>query len=221
MSDIACIAIETSTRKGSVAACINGRTEQRMLDEDQTSSRQIYQIINELLHALDARMANFDCIAFGCGPGGFTGLRVATSVAQALAYSVGLPVCRVSTLAGLAAPALADAELAAVCLDARMGEAYVGIYSKSQSGELIVEMEDCLVNPAEFRLSERAPDAVAVGPGWQEWEVMLEGFHGSVMSECHPEAAEILQLAKVMYAQGKTVQAAEALPNYVRNTVTQ
>jgi tRNA threonylcarbamoyladenosine biosynthesis protein TsaB len=221
MQGFNCIAIETSTQQGSVAACYNGGHVALSLDDGQSSSRQIYQLIRKLLTELNATVADFDCIAFGCGPGSFTGVRIAASAAQALAYAGALPVCRVSTLAALAAPLLDTSERVAVCLDARMGEAFTGIYSRDDSGAVVHELEDCLVKPGQFRLVDHAPDALAAGPGWQVWNEMLSGFNGDVRAECRPDAAAVMQLAGRMYADGETIVAAAALPNYVRNQVTQ
>ena len=221
MNNFNCIAIETSTQQGSVAASYAGRQELRHLAEGQASSRQIYQLLREMLEDMNVAVADFSCIAFGCGPGSFTGVRVAASAAQALAYAANLPVCRVSSLAALAVPVLDTTKRVVACLDARMGEAYTGIYRRDESGLVHNELADRLVNPQDYRLAEVAPDAVAAGTGWREWGDMLEGFNGEVHVECRPVASEVLQLAARMYADGQTVAPAEALPNYVRNTVTQ
>ena len=221
MNNFNCIAIETSTQQGSVAASYAGRQELRHLAEGQASSRQIYQLLREMLEDMNVAVADFSCIAFGCGPGSFTGVRVAASAAQALAYAGALPVCRVSTLAAVAAPLLDTSERVAVCLDARMGEAFTGIYSRDDSGAVVHELEDCLVKPEQFRLVDHAPDALAAGPGWQVWNEMLSGFNGDVLAECRPDATAVMQLADRMFADGQTVLAAAALPNYVRNQVTQ
>ncbi|MGI9289730.1 MAG: tRNA (adenosine(37)-N6)-threonylcarbamoyltransferase complex dimerization subunit type 1 TsaB, partial [Gammaproteobacteria bacterium] len=145
---------------------------------------------------------------------------VAASAAQALAYASELPVCRVSSLAALAVPELNPDRSVAVCLDARMGEAYVGIY-KLVEGELICELEDQLVDPRAFRLTDIARDAIALGAGWKEWEDMLIGFEGAVINNRYPQAQDVLLSAERMYANNETVLPQEALPNYVRNKVTQ
>jgi tRNA threonylcarbamoyladenosine biosynthesis protein TsaB len=221
MEAFRCVAVETATGRGSVAACHADRVVVRELDEGQTSSRQIYRLVSDALDELGCTIAQLNCVAYGCGPGSFTGVRVAASVAQALAYSQSLPVCRISTLAALAAPAIQRDQPVAACLDARMGEAYVAVYKYGEGGGVIQELADRLVNPAEFKLADGFPGAIAIGPGWDVWATMLDGHEGEVRADVWPDASAVLGLAKNMYARGETVGAADAIPNYVRNTVTQ
>jgi tRNA threonylcarbamoyladenosine biosynthesis protein TsaB len=221
MEAFRCIAVETATGRGSVAACYDDRVVVRELDEGQASSRQIYRLVSDALDELGCTIAQLNCVAYGCGPGSFTGVRVAASVAQALAYAQSLPVCRISTLAALAAPAIQRDEPVAACLDARMNEAYVAVYKCDEAGRVVEELADSLVNPAEFKLADDFPGAIAIGPGWEVWATMLEGHKGEVHADVWPDARAVLGLAKDMYARGETVGAADALPNYVRNTVTQ
>ncbi|MFQ5635169.1 MAG: tRNA (adenosine(37)-N6)-threonylcarbamoyltransferase complex dimerization subunit type 1 TsaB, partial [Gammaproteobacteria bacterium] len=97
-ADFRCLAIETSSAVGSIAACADGRLAQRSYGPPGPESRQVYRYVREVLSATDVGLEELDCIAFGQGPGGFTGLRVGAAVVQALAYGNGLPVCRVSSL---------------------------------------------------------------------------------------------------------------------------
>lgn len=221
MDAFRCIAVETATGRGSVAACHADRIVMRDLDEGQASSRQIYRLISDAMDELGCTMGQLNCVAYGCGPGSFTGVRVATSVAQSLAYAQSLPVCRVSTLAALAAPALQTEASIAACLDARMDEAYVAVYKSDGDGGIIADLSDRLVNPVDFRLADHFPGATAVGPGWDAWATMLDGHEGEVCVDVWPDARAVLSLAKNMYARKETIGAADALPNYVRNTVTQ
>ncbi|MDP6675357.1 MAG: tRNA (adenosine(37)-N6)-threonylcarbamoyltransferase complex dimerization subunit type 1 TsaB, partial [Gammaproteobacteria bacterium] len=100
-----CLAIELAAGVGSVAACIGTQTTSREYPVPSMQSREIYSGVREVLDDLGLELAALDCIAFGCGPGAFTGLRVAAAAAQALAYGAGIPVARVSSLASLAAGA--------------------------------------------------------------------------------------------------------------------
>ena len=223
MSQFKCLALETATSHGSVVACHGDQLAVASLADSKTSSREIFGVIERVLTELDLQPAALDCIAYGCGPGSFTGVRVAASAAQGLAYANGLPVCRVSSLEALAASVI-DAEsvsCVAACLDARMGEAFLGVYSSTEEGELQCDFSDALINPQEFRLIEHYPAAFAGGNGWDAWPDMLAGHSAGVNVDVWPEAAGVLQLARKQFAAGIVIDAANALPNYVRDNVTQ
>ncbi len=186
-------------------------------------SRLVYACVRDVLREVGASLEALDCIAFGCGPGGFTGLRVGAAVAQALAYGAGLPVCRVSSLATLAAGAMRRhaVRCVAASVDARMGEAYVGVYRDRGDG-LQVECADCLVAPNEFLLP-LSGEVFAAGPGWAAFPGLaaahasrLSGTDSAVM----PTAQVLLALAAREYRAGHTVAPDEAVPNYVRDRVT-
>jgi tRNA threonylcarbamoyladenosine biosynthesis protein TsaB len=205
----------------------NGQDEtQRVFSDAKGSSRLIYREISSLLADAGLDTGDLDCIAFGCGPGSFTGVRVAASVAQALAYALELPVCRVSSLAAIAAGAesAAGGKVIASCLDARMGEAYMGIYATGTPGSPTLLQIDQLVDPAEFLLQQFNGGFVAAGPGWEAWPDMLERNReliDEVLPETWPSASCVLAIAGSQYRNGESVQAVDALPNYVRENVTQ
>ncbi|HJP03727.1 MAG: tRNA (adenosine(37)-N6)-threonylcarbamoyltransferase complex dimerization subunit type 1 TsaB [Chromatiales bacterium] len=221
-----CLAIETATSQGSVAVCDGAEQMQRTFSDKQGSSRLIYHQIASLLAEAGLGAGDLDCIAFGCGPGSFTGVRVATSVAQALAYAQDLPVCRVSSLAAIAAGAApaAGGRPVASCLDARMGEAYMGIYKTGMPGLPTLLQADQLVDPADFLLLQSEGNFIAAGPGWDAWPDMLErnrSLIDEVLPDTWPSATSVLAIAGNQYRAGEYVQAMDALPNYVRENVTQ
>ncbi len=202
MTSFKCLAIETATPQGSVAACIGERRLVRQFADGQTSSRALFAEVASLLDELGLTAAELDCIACGCGPGGFTGVRVAVSAAQGLAYAANVPVVTVSTLATLAAGATTSDATIAASLDARMGEAYVGVY-RFTNGTVTNELSDRLVQPNEFRLVDHARDAAAAGGGWAEFPEMLEGFTGEVRADAQPAALSMLTLAEQKFAAGR------------------
>ncbi len=222
MPEFRCVAVETATARGSVAACDGGRVVVHVLDNSQTSSREIFRAVAAVLDQLALSPGDLDCIAFGCGPGSFTGVRVAASAAQGLAYAKEIPVCRVSSLEALAATALRvhPASTIAACLDARMGEAFLGVYAQDSSGHLQCELTDMLIDPQRFRLVDDHPGAFAAGAGWEEWPAMLAGHEAGKDGSVWPEAQAVLEIARDMYACGDVLKAYEALPNYVRDKVT-
>ena len=124
------LAIDTSTEYLSLALWLDGRVFSRDINAGQTHSQQILPTLRELLDEAQVELNALDGIAFGAGPGSFTGLRIACGVAQGLAFGTGLPVIAVSTLQALAQQSGAEKVIA--CLDARMGEIYHAAYEKKR-----------------------------------------------------------------------------------------
>jgi len=221
---IACLAVETATDHGSVAICWEGRVSVVCLPEARSSVRDIYRSINEAADQAGATLADLDCVAFGCGPGSFTGIRVAASVAQALAFGYKLPVCRISTLAVLAAGAWRqhEARRVAACLDARRHEAYLGVYTFAQDGTANPTMPDSIVDPGTYGLDGPAP-VFAAGTGWASYPGFLAGQGAMIAGtdlSARPAARDLLELARLQFGRGETVGAEAALPNYIRERVT-
>lgn len=219
----ACLAVETSTDISSIAACAGGRTARAEYASPGRQSRDVYAVVRDVLQRADVKLRDLDCIALGCGPGGFTGLRVGAAVAQALGFGAGLPVCRVSSLAALAAGAMQRhaVDCVAACVDARMGEAYVGVYRRGD-GTLLTEMDDRLVAPDRFRVPHD-PAVFAAGPGWSAFPELAAANAGAVCGtdpDVIPGADALLTLAAVDFRGGRAVPPHAAVPNYVRDRVT-
>jgi len=220
-----CIAIETATERGSVAVSDGEHVFTVKLGAEKGSSRQIFGAVREALNRADLPLSSLTCVAFGNGPGSFTGVRVAASAAQSLAFSMQLPVVTVSSLAAVAIEAgrTRGVEPVAVCLDARMGEAYVGLYRFDASGLAVELMADGLVNPDNFRLEAAPGPVLAAGPGWVAYPQMLDNNRDRISgtaTDIWPGAAAIAVEAQELFRQGKVVMPQDALPNYVRNKVT-
>ncbi len=224
MSAFACLAIEASTQVLSVAACHGNRSGNIEDNAGREPSRRVFQLVQRVLAEVDLDPQALDCVAFGCGPGSFTGVRVAAAAAQSIAWGAGVPVCRVSGLHALAGVALErhDAKHIAVCLDARMGEAYIAVYHRAGRAELTPEIDDRLVDPAAC-LIPGTQSLFAAGPGWDAYPEFYQRhsqrFTG-IDTDLWPSAAPMLAIAERMFRDGKTVNAADALPNYIRDKVT-
>lgn len=220
-----CIAIETATANGSVAVSDGENVFTVKLGIEKDSSRQIFGAIREALSRAAMVQASITCVAFGNGPGSFTGVRVATSAAQSLGFTLQVPVVAVSTLAAVAIEAgrTRGAEPIAVCLDARMGEAYVGLYRFDAAGLAVPLLADALVDPDTFALTAASGRVMAAGPGWSVYPQMLENNKdriSDVATDIWPGAAAIAVEAQELHRQGRVMAPHEALPNYVRNKVT-
>lgn len=116
------LALDTSTEACSAALFIDGEIRQRFEITPKAHTKLLLPMIESLLAEAELKLSQLDALAFGCGPGSFTGLRIATGVVQGLAFGADLPIVPVSTLAALAQNRLP--ELAFVATDARIGEIF-------------------------------------------------------------------------------------------------
>jgi tRNA threonylcarbamoyladenosine biosynthesis protein TsaB len=185
----------------------------------QTHSQIILPQIQALLESAGLQLAGMNGIAFGAGPGSFTGVRIAAGVAQGLGFGANLPVVSVCTLLALAQASGADKVIA--CLDARMGEVYHAAYVKV-AGEWQCINEPSLYKPDAVPLIEGA-GWVGAGSGWQTYTEQLGVIYTeqlqAVQPQLLPSATAILELARPIFANGEAKPAGEAMPIYIRNRV--
>jgi len=230
------LAIETASEACSACLQITDGTNNQVFSRIETTPRQhaklILSMLDEVLDEASITLSEIDAIAFGRGPGAFTGLRIAAGVAQGVALSVDKPVVPVSTLAALAQQVMGNKnyqdETVITALDARMGEVYWAAFKNNGKGapELIGE-EQVSKPQAMFQkvVLENAEDAkiLAVGAGWGVYaEELLANDKPENINHwegVYPTAEEIAQLAVPLLAEGKAVSPEEAQPVYIRNDV--
>lgn len=204
------LALETATHRLSVAVSMDGRVLERAAEVVNGSSEWLLPNVQALLAEAGISLKQIDGIAFGAGPGSFTGLRLAAGCAQGLAYGLGIPVLGVSTLEALA---LASGETNVyACLDARMNEVYVAAYREGRE----------VLAPGVWP-PERAPvpagDAwCACGDGYAHYADRLPAWP-RVRAELRPTAEAVARLALPRLLAGEGQSAAEAVPLYVRDKV--
>lgn len=213
------LALDTSTEYLSLALHLDGRVLTRELHAGQTHSQRILPLLRELLDEAGLAMTDLDGIAFGAGPGSFTGLRIGCGVAQGLAFGAGLPVVGICTLLALAEASGADQIIA--CLDARMGEVYHAVYRRQ--GDAWQEViAPGLYKPEAVPALEGA-GWVGIGSGWASYADILQAAYpaqvSSTQPDRYPRAQEIVALALPVFAAGEGRPAAEAAPLYIRNKV--
>jgi len=205
-------AFETSTEWCSVALWLDG--ELRAIEEraGHRHGELALPMLESLLAGAGMKIAALDAVAFGAGPGAFTGLRIACGLAQGLAFARGLPVCGVSTLEAMAEECGAPRVLA--CLDARMGEVYYSALERHGERWRELVSARCV-----------APDLAPRPPG-EGWVGCGSGFAAygalglaTVYPEVHPGAAAVARLAAPRLAAGEGVEAARAAPVYLRDKV--
>jgi tRNA threonylcarbamoyladenosine biosynthesis protein TsaB len=209
------LAIETSSEQASCALLRGETVISRVSEGVRTHSQSVLPMIQELLAEAGIALKECDAIAFGSGPGSFTGVRTACGIAQGLAFGGNLPVVPVVTLDAMALACHqrhGAGEVLAV-LDARMGEVYWAQYRFDDGAAPLAVLPPALSAPDGVR-PQGAP--VACGNGLSAYaEAFPAGGHAAIM----PHAAQVAQLAAIAFAAGKTVTAAEAQPLYLRNKI--
>lgn len=222
------LALDTSTEVLSLALQLGDKTLTHSQIAGNATSQLILPQIQLLLDSANLKLDDLDGIAFGAGPGAFTGVRIACGVAQGLGFGANLPVVGVSTLLALAEASGEDNVIA--CLDARMGEIYHAAFQKQQNTwHEMIETQVCKPEATPL-LASRASQMmmhekawVGVGSGWAVYGEILSTNYAQnlskVLVEITPSAAAILRLAKPIFAAGLAKPASEAAPIYVRNRV--
>ena len=212
------LAIETSSELASCALLRGDVILSRASSGVRTHSQSILPMVQELLAEAGVTLADVDAIAYGSGPGSFTGVRTACGIAQGLAYGANLPVVPVVTLdaMALACHQQHGAQHIVTVLDARMGEVYWAQYD-CQDG-LRAVLPPALSAPAGV-----APqgDVVGCGNGFGAYAEALAALPCAATADAAimPHAVQVAQLARIAFAAGQFVTAAEAQPLYLRNKI--
>ena len=208
------LALETAVDPGSVALWRDGTVIAKSCPGDRSNSETLLPLADATLRELGLGFADVDAVAFGMGPGSFTGLRVACGVAQGLAVARDLPLLGVSTLEAMALSSLAKKVI--VVLDARMGEVYHGVFVDGlQVGEISVCPPENVPVPDEAGF-------VACGNGLAAYPVLAERFFplvSALMPEIVPTAESVVRLAAPRLMRGERIDPADAVPLYVRDKV--
>ena len=213
------LALETSSESASVALLDGERVVERSVAGNPGHSETILPEILRLLNDAGLALGEVDAIAFGAGPGAFTGLRLACGVAQGLAMGAGKPLIPVGTLEALASQCERDTIF--VAADARMSEVYFAAYRRLDGG-----LQECLAPACAAPLDVHLPDEggwFGFGSAFRVYgEVLvpalgarLSGFDGSPM----PLASSVARLAAERFRRGEVVDPALAAPLYVRDKV--
>jgi len=213
------LALETSTEYCSLAVSRGAQVFERSFHAGQRHSELALPALRELLQQAALDMQTIDGVAYGAGPGSFTGLRIACGMAQGLALARNLPVAGIGTLLALAENCGASRVIA--CLDARMGEVYHAVYHNS-GGDWIEMHAPGLYQPDAVPQVEGA-DWLGCGSGFRVHGAALARRYGGAISridaDAVPNAAAMLRLAMRVFASGRAGDAAAAVPHYVRDKV--
>lgn len=217
------LAIDSTETACSAALLIGEECTERYELAPRRHSELILPMLNHLLADAGLALAQLDGIAFGRGPGSFTGVRIAASVAQGIAVGADLPLVPVSSLAALALGGCRQQQAQRVLagFDARMGEIYAGVFT---CGEGVVQaLQDECVCAAERLEIPGTATYFAVGSAWQAYPDVLRTRLGSRLSgtdaDSQVHARDIAGLALPDFRAGRVVAPENALPVYLRNDV--
>ncbi|MDY1038251.1 tRNA (adenosine(37)-N6)-threonylcarbamoyltransferase complex dimerization subunit type 1 TsaB [Lelliottia sp. CFBP8978] len=219
------LAIDTATEACSVALWDNGNLFAHFEECPREHTQRILPLVKEILHQGNTTLTELDALAFGRGPGSFTGVRIGIGIAQGLALGANLPMIGVSTLATMAQGAWRNTGATRVlaAIDARMGEVYWAEYTRDEQGIWHGEETESVLKPDAVaeRLKHLSGEWATVGTGWVAWPEManesgLTLVDGKVLL---PAAEDMLPVACQSLAAGKTVAVEQAEPVYLRNEV--
>jgi tRNA threonylcarbamoyladenosine biosynthesis protein TsaB len=213
------LALDTSTEYCSAALCVDGDVAARAVHAGQQHSRLLLGMVDELLRERALGLRELDGIAYGEGPGSFTGLRIACGIVQGLAFGADLPVVGIGSLLAMAAGT--SALRVVCCLDARMHEVYHAAYEREGESWRVVH-EPSVCPPAQAPAIEGA-GWLGCGSGLTAYADALHARYAGQLAEVdadrYPHAREVAQLAGPRFAARETSAAEHAAPVYVRNKV--
>lgn len=212
------LAFDTSAGACSVALLNNDSVKTSHIIVPMQQAKLILPHIQTLLEQSGLTLKDLDAIAYGQGPGSFTGIRIAASVAQGLGYAAGLPIIPVSSLAVLAQTAFLEQQWdkCLVAVDARTEQVYWARYELNQSGHMELNGEEVLSSPEAVHLPH---DTMwhGIGDGWgkygEKWQSRLIKEPNTTLL---PHALALLALAKVKFNRSEWVAPVDAIPAYLR-----
>lgn len=217
------LAVDTSTEACSAALYIDGQVLERFQLAPRTHTKLIMSMIDSLMAEAQITRTQLDGLAFGRGPGSFTGIRIATGVIHGLALGLDLPVVPVSTLAALAQDYFSKQpeDVAFVCMDARMDEVFWGVYQRVTDGSVELLGKE-VVSPADAVMYPELKGA-GVGSGWKIYQQTLinrlKRWVTQIETDSLPSSAAIAQLGVKDFNKGLAVDVELAQPVYLRDKV--
>lgn len=227
------LALDTATEACSAAVVIDGVVVAKRFElAPRRHAELILSQLDAVLKEAGIRLQQLDALAYGCGPGAFTGVRLAASVVQGVAFAADLPVIPVSDLAALAYEAHLEfaVEHLACAIDARMGEVYWACYRADTVDGVRLLGSEFVVKPDAIPIPQGHKGELpaegcwcGVGSGWARYAPLLQAQLAiqQVWSERFPAAAAIALLGALSWRNGNFVPAQQALPVYLRDQVAQ
>ncbi|MBC6414452.1 MAG: tRNA (adenosine(37)-N6)-threonylcarbamoyltransferase complex dimerization subunit type 1 TsaB [Chromatiales bacterium] len=219
------LAVDTATEACSVALSSRAKIYQRFAVAPRRHHSLIFEMCQAVLNDANINIAELDGLVYGRGPGSFTGVRIAASLVQGLAYVHAIPVVAVSDLQAVALQAVeqSDETQVLVAMDARMREIYYGYYQKD--GDLVKAIGDEGVVAADKLIVPITFNGIGAGTAWPLYQTELKKVFAERLKKWYaptlPTAATLLRLAMPQFAANATLSATDALPVYLRHPVSE
>ncbi|MCF5902353.1 tRNA (adenosine(37)-N6)-threonylcarbamoyltransferase complex dimerization subunit type 1 TsaB [Aeromonas veronii] len=225
MNELKILAVDTATEACSAALLVGDKLFSRWEEAPRDHTRKILPMVQAVLEDAGISLSDLDAIAFGRGPGSFTGVRIGISVAQGLAFGAGVPLIGISTLAAMAQGAYRrdGAEQVLTAIDARMNEVYFGRYELID-GRMQLVGDEVVSEPAALVdvRGKLAGPVTCVGTGFETYGETLSGLADELAESQvrFPAAEDMLPLARAAWLAGEAVPVEQATPVYLRDKVT-
>jgi tRNA threonylcarbamoyladenosine biosynthesis protein TsaB len=219
------LAVETSSIACSVALQDEEKIFARHIVEEKAHTRILLPMINELLDEAQCRFEDLNALVLGNGPGSFIGMRIGASVVQGLAFSLGLNIVAVSSLAAVAAEVLSlqEVDRVAVAQDARMNEVYLGCFERSDAGlPLRCSKEQLQAIGRIDMLAESDGGWTSAGSGWQRYPELMksnDAYLSAGSDVTLPRASHLFGLAQAILRAGGDIAPQLLQPAYLRSQV--
>jgi tRNA threonylcarbamoyladenosine biosynthesis protein TsaB len=214
------LAIDTATERCSVALRLDGQVIERSSEQPRGAADLVLPMVESVLAEAGVRLVDLDGIAYGRGPGAFTGVRIGVGVVQGLAFGAGLPTVGVSNLAAVAQQVARPGDRILVCMDARMEQVYWSSFTREQRVELVTSLSAERVDAPDVVVD--GDYSVLAGTGFKAYEPLrarLAKADRIVHEAALPRASDIALLAEAEFRAGRSKPAAEAEPVYIRDQV--
>lgn len=228
-SSLNILCIDSSTEACSVAVLTaNNQLHEQFMLAPREHTQKILPTVNEVIKKAQLVLTDIDMIAYGQGPGSFTGVRIGISIAQGLAFGLDKKMVGVSTLQAMAQEAFdtKQSESVYAAIDARMGEVYFAHYVNDK-GLMTLVTNEMVIKPADLMDNFKEDgtminkDSLLVGTGWTAYNELASYFESCKASNIiYPNAAFMLKAAKEKISNNLAVAPEDATPVYLRDTVT-
>jgi len=219
------LALDSSTDACSVALHIDGKTTHIFELAAKSHTQRLLPMVDEILAEAHCTLRDLDAIAYGRGPGSFTGLRICMGVVQGLAFGANLPVLPISTLQAMACGYIEQHPqnnlpiLAA--LDARMEEIYWGLFNTDLLAQALGA--EHVMKPAllqeQAEIAQLQKQFIAIGAGWHYADLEIIAPQRVVL-DVHPKAKDIVALAVAAFKRNEQISIVDAQPVYLRDSVS-
>jgi tRNA threonylcarbamoyladenosine biosynthesis protein TsaB len=216
------LAVDTATEACSVAVKVNSQVFVNYAVCPQQHSAKLLPMVEDTLQQAELKLADIHSVAFGKGPGSFTGVRIATSMAQGLAYGNKVPLLPCSTLQALAQQAVTQqqSQYVAVAIDARMSEIYFALFKNEQGLATLLGDEQVIAPNTAIQQLQGNGHWTAVGSGWEVYSALNELTNVSRSDILYPNAEYMLPMSEQLIELKQTIDPKQVNPTYLRDKVT-